>query len=603
MPYTLSKPPPAIRGLPREAQRIWIATYNDVYQKYGESRSFATAWSAVEQHFSKDSSGRWHRKERGILEALAMSMTNTKATKREGGEDYEMDAFLFHPDPEKPSEWKLRIEDSPGEVTVAQLGRAAAALGPGFRGQRVQLSPAERKAAATKLIALYHEMDVEDDDIPQYLFGIAGKTREKNYEVDFGKDLKILEVWDSFVIVEKAEGVYQVPYAEVQGGPEFSAADKWTEVEYAWAPVQKARLLWLSEPEEEATEGVVESEQALDNSGPVSAKDSETEGNSGGIRGAVEKVARALGLKREERWPEGQFVTVKQKDGRYRWVAVSSTAVEDRDGEVVSRDAMDAAVEKAWQGKEFGILDFWHTDLPLGSCDFMAREGLALVESGLWDATKAGEKAAQTVMAEPNKWAVSIKFLYDPQRTEKADGLTVYKAVELLSRAILPVGKEAARYTMIGSQEVSVNEEQKKALVGLVGDEAASELLKTAKAVEGKAAEANLVTKDATDFAEPAAPAAEVAVMPPDKTAEVLGLLQKLTEAVTALDGRMKAVEEKAATAPPDLGTVTRQALFGERASQSVETEVKEGEKVPPGPGKSFDILDAVAKAIAGGTA
>lgn len=92
------------------------------------------------------------------------------------GKEYSASAFLVVPDPEKPSTWKLRIEETPGNVTVPQLGRAAAALGPGFRGQKVQLSPEDRKAAARKLISRYHGMDVADDAIPDYLWGMAGMS-------------------------------------------------------------------------------------------------------------------------------------------------------------------------------------------------------------------------------------------------------------------------------------------------------------------------------------------------------------------------------------------------------------------------------------------
>jgi len=95
-------------------------------------------------------------------------------TKTDNGREYTADAYLVVPDPERPSTWKLRVEETPGEVTVAQLGRAAAALGPGYRGQRVDLTTEQRRAAARRLISLYHKLDVADDEIPDYLWDIAG---------------------------------------------------------------------------------------------------------------------------------------------------------------------------------------------------------------------------------------------------------------------------------------------------------------------------------------------------------------------------------------------------------------------------------------------
>ncbi len=81
--------------------------------------------------------------------------------------------YLYVPDAKMPSTWKLPIVEN-GAVTVAQLGRAAAALGPGFRGQPVDLPPEAKKACAKKLIALYREQKAEP---PEYLYGIAGETK------------------------------------------------------------------------------------------------------------------------------------------------------------------------------------------------------------------------------------------------------------------------------------------------------------------------------------------------------------------------------------------------------------------------------------------
>lgn len=107
----------------------------------------------------------------GAGEADDGTMANAATvTKTEGGESYPAEAFLVVPDPEKPSGWKLRVWESPtAKVTRAQLGRAAAALGPGFRGQRVQLSDQERAKAKARLRSLYRGLGAADDEIPEYL--------------------------------------------------------------------------------------------------------------------------------------------------------------------------------------------------------------------------------------------------------------------------------------------------------------------------------------------------------------------------------------------------------------------------------------------------
>ena len=87
--------------------------------------------------------------------------------KTENGQEFSSSAYLVVPDPDKPSTWKLRVEDSPGKVTVAQLGRAAAALGKGFRGNKVQLSQSDRASAMRKLRAAYRSQKAEPPAVLQ----------------------------------------------------------------------------------------------------------------------------------------------------------------------------------------------------------------------------------------------------------------------------------------------------------------------------------------------------------------------------------------------------------------------------------------------------
>lgn len=97
-------------------------------------------------------------------------------TKKENGMNFSRGAYLYAPGDEV-SEWKLRIEAEPGQVTKAQLGAAAAALSSGgFRGQRVSLSAEDKRKAAKRLISEYRKLDVDDDDIPDHLFTTAGKA-------------------------------------------------------------------------------------------------------------------------------------------------------------------------------------------------------------------------------------------------------------------------------------------------------------------------------------------------------------------------------------------------------------------------------------------
>lgn len=110
--------------------------------------------------------------------------------KTEDGKQYAREAYLIAPG-DNVSDWKLRVEEEPGKVTVAQLGRAAAALSPGgYRGNPVELSAADRKTAARKLIALYHRHDVDEADIPDHLYETAGmKAPSDSEDRSAGKSL------------------------------------------------------------------------------------------------------------------------------------------------------------------------------------------------------------------------------------------------------------------------------------------------------------------------------------------------------------------------------------------------------------------------------
>jgi hypothetical protein len=103
--------------------------------------------------------------------------------KTENGQQFPASAYLVVPDPEQPSTWKLRVQETPGSVTPAQLGRAAAALGPGFRGNKVALSADERASALRKLRGLYRQHG-GDSDLPsvlqQAMTVVATKRLRKN---------------------------------------------------------------------------------------------------------------------------------------------------------------------------------------------------------------------------------------------------------------------------------------------------------------------------------------------------------------------------------------------------------------------------------------
>lgn len=104
-----------------------------------------------------------------------LTQTQEKAIKRENGIDYPPRDFAYVPDPSLPSTWKLRLTEAPGKVTVAQLGRAAAALGSGgFRGNRAEIPPAALSAVKRRIRAEYRRLGVREEQIPAAVKELGG---------------------------------------------------------------------------------------------------------------------------------------------------------------------------------------------------------------------------------------------------------------------------------------------------------------------------------------------------------------------------------------------------------------------------------------------
>lgn len=96
------------------------------------------------------------------------------ATKTEAGAEYPAAAYAYVPDADKPSTWKLRLWETPAtKETAAQVGRAIAALGKGFRGNKVQIPASDMAAVKAKVRAAWRKTHegMSMDDMPAVLKG------------------------------------------------------------------------------------------------------------------------------------------------------------------------------------------------------------------------------------------------------------------------------------------------------------------------------------------------------------------------------------------------------------------------------------------------
>lgn len=101
----------------------------------------------------------------------------TNATKKEGKETLSAKDYAYVPDPDKPSTWKLRIDDA------AHVSAACAALSPGgFRGNRVRIPKEDLPAVKRKLRAAWKKFypGKDPDDMPMSIRNQEGDQPADN---------------------------------------------------------------------------------------------------------------------------------------------------------------------------------------------------------------------------------------------------------------------------------------------------------------------------------------------------------------------------------------------------------------------------------------
>lgn len=291
------------------------------------------------------------------------------------------------------------------------------------------------------------------------------------------------EIYPDFVIAGDGDDYYKIPYTRTATGDiEFADFSQWVKVERDWViPSGEAK-----EHKDNLISRVVKSVMSAFKAGARHSK-SDTE-----MLQNIHDHATALGAQ-----CTGSMSVLKQADGKLRWVMFSSTAYQDRDGEIVSQKALADDVARADATGEYGPLDWWHVPgLELGRCDFNALDGKVLIESG----TFASEAIGEAVKASADTLGGSIAF-YHPATEPNADG--VYHNIRRFARAILPQSKASNLFTQLKVKESNMNiaKEKFEALKGLLGDSLAQELVAKSEQVQKAADEAGVKFKETNEKA------------------------------------------------------------------------------------------------------
>lgn len=241
----------------------------------------------------------------------------------------------------------------------------------------------------------------------------------------------------------------------------------------------------------------------------------------GGYRGNVyegpgkeEAIGKLKRLYESENLPlpsekEATLTVFKDASGGYRWVMATSSSFRDRDNEIVSQKALEADADRMNTSGKYGTLDWWHTPIILGQCDFSAMHGRVSIESGTITDSFIGER-----LATAKETLAASRAFYHPITEPDKDG--VYTNITTFSRAVLPRDRASNLLTsvLLVKEETPMFEKQIEHFKALLGggkpaDDKVAELLAQAEKMEKAAADAGIAFKETEP---PAAP-----TPPPDK--------------------------------------------------------------------------------------
>ena len=463
---------------------------------------------------------------------MDIGLEEKAVTKTEGGTEFVASDYADVPDPQSPNLWKLRLaEGSSGNFKVAQVARAITALQPGgFRGQQVDLGT--RKAEVIgKINAAIGKIEGVDDaqkkNLRDRLDAVKAKVKsldEKNCDEGHGPmpvmayggatSFAAIDAWkgamQSRMNLDELYSQFRAVQDNIVADDEMSDSDKADAVE-------KAASDFRSRVAKSATAmamGTREEEQAEEEKEELDEKEGKRLNRSwvDQVKSAVATLTKLLGWASyhdddenkggdgdEERMKptkrlmmekaESSFKVFRDKAGALRWLAFSSNAFKDREGEIFTTKALKEAVAEADKSGERGPLRLYHVPgADIGTCDFQDVVGRFLVESGTFDDTARGRKAAEYFEEAEDEHGVSIGYRY-----EKADrGDKVYDWLQFIERSVAPKAAVANSWTMFKTIGGKVEEKKKAFLDKVLGEDLAKEVIMTAetqtKELEGEVA-------------------------------------------------------------------------------------------------------------------
>jgi hypothetical protein len=194
-------------------------------------------------------------------------------------------------------------------------------------------------------------------------------------------------------------------------------------------------------------------------------------------------LRRETADRQRRQYERATFAIFKAADGAYRWIARSTTAFKDRDGEILSEEALVQDAERMSATGQYGPLRYWHvgepdpTDLAtpwgpgldLGMCDFSTVIGRTAIESG----TFADPAIGAAIAGSADQYELSPGFFYPPG---EPDATGVFHTIRRFERSLVPIahGRASNRFTGLAVKETSMNQtEYERRVKAFLGEMAA----------------------------------------------------------------------------------------------------------------------------------
>lgn len=373
-----------------------------------------------------------------------------------------------------------------------------------------------------------------------------------------------------------------------------------------------------------------------------------------------QQIAERLRSRYGNRAAAKSLTVFKDTSGSWRWLSVTTTAFQDRDGEIISRAALKADVERRDRDGMHGPLRYWHVGMPdarntaapwgpgadIGWCDFAAlsASGLSLIESG----TFKSEAIARKIAAVSDRLEMSPGFFHPAARQDAR----TYDSIRIFERSIVPswAGRASNLFTSFTTtakgERMDATKRQAMKAIGLPDDLIDNVLTETDRrekaaqdqgvalkseqeprrmSLDGQefvmvpAADWDAALADAAPPAAETEPAAEPADQPTGKSTQLLGEMTGAEFAALLAAALAPAQTTKAQEPPAEVAALkseidTLKALMAElrgeqppavqrggyRASQDAKTVIKEQAQKQAGP--LAGIVAMIDSTIPGGS-